>query len=86
MRPAQDLDPVEVHQVEAGLADARIVSETTDGVVLVVRAGVTRFADLEAAAHALGPERVLGVVLNAADPSEIRREDYYSHYYGDTRS
>lgn len=64
----------------AGLADARIVSETTDGVVLVVRAGVTPFHDLEAAVQALGPDRVLGVVLNAADPSEIRRHDYYSHY------
>ena len=65
----------------AGLADARIVSETTDGVVLVVRAGVTQFPDLEAAAHAIGPDRVLGMVLNAAEPSEIRRADYYSHYY-----
>ena len=70
----------------AGLADARIVSETVDGVVLVVRAGVTRFPDLDASTQALGPERVLGVVLNAADPSEIRREDYYSHYYGYGRS
>ena len=65
----------------AGLADARIVSETTDGVVLVVRAGVTKYPELQAAAEALGHDRVLGVVLNAADPSEIRRDDYYSPYY-----
>lgn len=70
----------------AGLADARIISETVDGAILVVRAGVTRFADLEASAHALGPDRVLGIVLNAADPHEIRRDDYYSHYYGEDRS
>ncbi len=65
----------------AGLADARIVSETVDGVVLVVRAGVTQFPDLEASAHALGADRVLGIVLNAVEPREIRRDDYYSHYY-----
>jgi Mrp family chromosome partitioning ATPase len=69
----------------AGLADARIISETVHGVVLVVRAGVTRFPDLEASANALGPDRILGIVLNAADPGEIRRDDYYSHYYGEGR-
>ncbi len=52
-----------------GLADARIVAETVDGVLLVVRAGVTQFPDLEACAQALGPERILGVVLNAVDPA-----------------
>ena len=34
----------------AGLADARIILATVDGALLVVRAGVTRFADLEACA------------------------------------
>jgi protein-tyrosine kinase len=66
----------------AGLADARIVAETVDGAIVVVRAGVTHFPDLEAAATALGSDRILGVVLNAVDPREIRRDDYYSHYYG----
>lgn len=66
----------------AGLADARIVSEAADATLVVVRAGVTRFPDLDDAAHAIGPERILGVVLNAVDPSEIRRDDYYGAYYG----
>jgi protein-tyrosine kinase len=66
----------------AGLADARILSETVDGVVLVIRAGVTRFPDVELAASAIGRERILGVVLNAMEPGAILREDYYSHYYG----
>jgi len=64
------------------LADARLVAETVDGAILVVRAGVTRFPDLEAAADALGHERILGLVLNAVDPFEIRGEADYSHYYG----
>ncbi len=66
----------------AGLADARIVSETVDAAVLVIRAGVTPFPEVQASVDALGPERILGVILNAVEASEIRREDYYSHYYG----
>ena len=67
------------------LADARLVSETVDGAILVVRAGVTRFPDLEAAADTMGHERILGIVLNAVDPAEIRGEGYYHHYYGQRR-
>jgi capsular exopolysaccharide synthesis family protein len=64
------------------LADARLVLETVDAALLVVRAGVTRFPDLEAAADTLGHERILGLVLNAVDPVEIRGEGYYRNYYG----
>jgi Mrp family chromosome partitioning ATPase len=64
------------------LADARLVAETVDAAILVVRAGVTRFPDVEAAADTLGRERILGLVLNAVDPVEIRGEGSYSHYYG----
>jgi protein-tyrosine kinase len=64
------------------LADARLVSETVDAAVLVVRAAVTRFQDLEAAIGTLGAERILGVVLNAVDPLEIRSEGYYKYYSG----
>jgi len=67
----------------AGLADASILLETVDAAVLVVRAGVTRFPELQAAADALGSDRLLGVVLNAVDPGEIRRDDYYGNYYAD---
>ena len=64
------------------LADARLVSETVDAAILVVRAGVTRFPDLQAAADAIGHERILGIVLNAVDPVEIRGGGYYRDYYG----
>ncbi len=63
------------------LADARLVSETVDAAILVVRAGVTRFHDLEAAADTIGRERILGLVLNAVDPVEIRGQGYYRDYY-----
>jgi protein-tyrosine kinase len=64
------------------LADARLVSETVDAALLVVRAGVTQFSDLQAAADAIGHDRILGLVLNAVDPAEIRGQHYYRHYYG----
>jgi capsular exopolysaccharide synthesis family protein len=63
------------------LADGRLVSETVDAAILVVRAGVTRFPDLEAAADTMGRDRILGIVLNGVDPVEIRGEDYYRRYY-----
>ncbi len=63
------------------LADGRLVSETVDAVVLVVRAGVTRFPDVEAAADTIGHKRILGIVLNGVEPAEIRGETYYRRYY-----
>jgi capsular exopolysaccharide synthesis family protein len=67
------------------LADAHLVSEAVDGALLVVRAGVTPYPDMEGAAGTLGHERILGIVLNAVDPAEVRGEGYYSHYYGRQR-
>jgi Mrp family chromosome partitioning ATPase len=64
------------------LADAHLVAETVDAAILVVRAGVTPFEELAAAAESLGHERILGVVLNAVDAADIRGQGYYHHYYG----
>jgi len=80
---ASEFDWVIIDSPPVGvLADAHLVSETVDGAILVVRAGATRFPDLEAAAGTLGRERILGIVLNAVDAAEIRGEGYYSRYYG----
>ena len=64
------------------LADGRLICEMVDAAILVVRAGVTRLEDLEAAAGMVGRDRILGIVLNAVAPTEIRGRDYYRHYYG----
>jgi capsular exopolysaccharide synthesis family protein len=64
------------------LADAHLVSEMVDAAILVVRAGVTLFPDLNAAAEVVGHDRILGIVLNAVDPADIRGHGYYNHYYG----
>jgi capsular exopolysaccharide synthesis family protein len=68
------------------LADAHLVSEAVDAVILVVRAGVTRFPDVQAAAETLGHERLLGIVLNAVDPDELPGKGYYNEYYGGGRA
>jgi protein-tyrosine kinase len=52
------------------LADVRILSPMADGIVLVVRAGVTQRPDIERALSVFDRQRVLGVVLNDADPTE----------------
>jgi capsular exopolysaccharide synthesis family protein len=64
------------------LADARVVAETVDGAILVVRAGATRFPELESAADTIGRERILGLVLNAVEQGEIHGSGYYRDYYG----
>ncbi len=64
------------------LADARLVAEMVDAAILIIRAGVTSFEEADAAAETLGHERILGIVLNAVDPAEIRGKNYYGYYYG----
>ena len=56
-----------------GLPDAKSVSEMCDGLIMVVRAGVTPKEDVEAALDVLGRSRIVGLVLNG---SEASREQY----------
>jgi capsular exopolysaccharide synthesis family protein len=50
-----------------GLPDAKIISEFSDGVVLVVRAAVTPKQDVETVLEILDQRRVLGLVLNGVE-------------------
>lgn len=56
-----------------GLPDAKTVSEICDGLVMVVRAGITPKEEVQAALDILGRSRVVGMVLNG---SEATREQY----------
>ena len=56
-----------------GLPDAKSVSEICDGLVMVVRAGVTPQEEVQAALDILDRRRVVGMVLNG---SEATREQY----------
>ena len=56
-----------------GLPDAKSISEVCDGLVMVVRAGVTPQEDVQAALDILDRRKVAGLVLNG---SESSREQY----------
>ena len=64
-----------IHDTPAclGLPDAKTVSELCDGLVMVVRAGVTPQEEIEAALDILDRRRIVGLVLNG---SEASREQY----------
>ncbi|HEX7176540.1 MAG TPA: CpsD/CapB family tyrosine-protein kinase [Pyrinomonadaceae bacterium] len=59
--------------------DATLVISRADGVLVVARAGRTRFSALERLLEPIPRERVLGIVLNGAD--EPPGENYNNNYY-----
>ena len=66
------------------LPDAKLLGAMVDGALLVVRSGVTPYPIVRSAIQAIGAERILGTVLNGADPSSIAEHSYYSGYgYGE---
>jgi capsular exopolysaccharide synthesis family protein len=63
----------------APFADARLLANLADAVILVVRAGMAPYETVEKAIDALPAGRVMGVALNGAE--HIRETDYYDYYY-----
>lgn len=59
------------------LASARSLAARSDGVVLVVRAGQSKKHDIEKTLSALGPDKLVGAVLNFARISERGYRGYY---------
>lgn len=64
------------------LPDASLLTTLVDGVVLVVSAGKTPYQIVQHAADAVGPNRLIGVVLNRANPRNLVSIDHYAHYAG----
>lgn len=63
------------------IADAGLLASMVDAVLLVVRAGRTKCAAAQKAVDAIGRDRILGVVLNAADDREaVGYGEYRGHY------
>ena len=60
-------------------ADARLLANHSDALLLVVRAGLAPYETVEKAIEALPQDRILGVVLNGADPAT--ESGYYDYYY-----
>ncbi|QQS49190.1 MAG: CpsD/CapB family tyrosine-protein kinase [Acidobacteriota bacterium] len=62
-------------------ADARLLANHSDGVMMIVRAGLAPFETVEKALEILPADRMLGVVLNGADDqSDAGYYDYYYNY------
>jgi non-specific protein-tyrosine kinase len=59
------------------IADAGLIVPNVDGVLLVVRAGHSRYEAVDRAIEELGRDNILGVVLNAASAVD---EDKYAGY------
>ena len=71
------------------VADASILADMCDGVLLIVRAGSTPSAIAERARQELQGKNVVGVVLNAVDEAGMSGSNYYSVYgygYGESKA
>jgi capsular exopolysaccharide synthesis family protein len=60
-------------------ADARLLANHSDAVILVVHAEMAAYETVEKAVEALPAGRILGVVLNGAQG--VGETDYYDYYY-----
>jgi protein-tyrosine kinase len=63
------------------VADSSFLADMVDGVLLVVRAGVTPMATAQRSCQELQGRNVVGVVLNAVNPAQAYGS-YYSSAYG----
>ena len=69
------------------VADASILADICDGVLLVVRAGSTPLEVAQRASQELNGRNVIGVVLNAAEELDMYGSNYYQAYgYGGDHS
>jgi protein-tyrosine kinase len=62
------------------IADASIIADICDGVLLVVKAGVTPSELAQRACQELSGRNIVGVILNAADESPLYGSQYYQGY------
>jgi protein-tyrosine kinase len=67
--------------------DPELLAMLTDGVLMVIRAGATPYAAVQRAIAKVAPERIIGAVLNQAEPGSFSETGYtyddYSYYHAD---
>jgi capsular exopolysaccharide synthesis family protein len=67
----------------AMVPDANLLAAMIDTAILVVSANATPYPLVQLAVHAIGEQRILGVVLNRTAPTEmVGAYDYYGQGYG----
>lgn len=64
------------------VSDPRVMAGFCDGVLIVVGAGVEPFDVVQKASAQFKDRRMLGAVLNRAEPRNTYSYKYYGHYYG----
>jgi capsular exopolysaccharide synthesis family protein len=62
------------------MPDANLLARMIDCALLVVRAGSTPYPLVKRAVDAIGPERIMGVVLNCAQTDLAGADGYYQYY------
>jgi capsular exopolysaccharide synthesis family protein len=62
------------------MPDAKILAAMVDVAMLVIAAGQTPYHLLQKAVEAIGPERILGVVLNKVADEAVPAGSYYGSY------
>jgi capsular exopolysaccharide synthesis family protein len=65
------------------LPDAQLVARLSQGVLFVIAAGVTPYSLIQRAIGELGPERIVGTILNRAE-KQLVVADSYGGYYGES--
>jgi capsular exopolysaccharide synthesis family protein len=66
------------------IADARVVTALSDGLIMVIRSGKTGYSSTDRAFQAIDQRKLLGVVLNDVKPLPLQTYQNYS-YYGESR-
>ncbi len=75
-----DIPPV------GALPDAGLLTAMSDTTVLVVQTGTAAYPVVQRAAEAIGPDRIIGVVLNMVEPGELDATYGEAGVYSDTNA
>ena len=68
------------------IADARVVTALSDGLLMVIRSGRTAYSSSDRAFKSIDPKKLLGVILNDVKPMPFQTYHAYGYYqYGDDR-
>lgn len=62
------------------VADARLISDICDGIILVVKAASTSFELVQKAQQTFQGKKILGVVLNRVEEDGLEYRSYYTSY------